>query len=158
LGQLEKHKMGTSFISPQDEQTFGNQFNDLHATWARPISIFRQAQQVIIATNPAHNFIYDTSPTNDIVANIPVSGVFQARIAYNKQQTRNQFSTDKTEQVNLKMFEGDVRIKLDPTGAAFLEGASRVQFDGSTFEIINSQRPHGLFAPNFYTYFLKKLN
>jgi hypothetical protein len=132
--------------------------NDLHATFARPISIFRQAQKIIISTTPNHNFIWDSSPTNDIVSNVAVSGVFQARIAYNKLQNRNQFGADKGDQVNFKIFEGDVRIKLDPTGAAFLDGATRAEFDGGIFEITTSVRPHGLFVPNFYTYFLKKLN
>jgi hypothetical protein len=62
------------------------------------------------------------------------------------------------DQVNLRKEEGQVRIKLDPTGASYLFDAKRVTFDGEVFTIGTSKRPHGLFTPHFYDFWLQKEN
>jgi hypothetical protein len=62
------------------------------------------------------------------------------------------------DQVLLKKEEGLVRIKVDATGAAFLFGTTRVEMDDDIFDMRTSKRPHGLFKPDFYTFFLKKVN
>jgi hypothetical protein len=62
------------------------------------------------------------------------------------------------DQIPARLELGMVRIKLDPAGASFISDAKRVQFDNDTFQIMTSKRPHGLFDPKWYTFFLKKLN
>jgi hypothetical protein len=150
------------FISPTQQDYLGNEFFRLHATFARDIVIYKTPQQTVILSNPANSYIFDQAPFNDQVNTVPVSGVFKARILYGKKQEEGLFSSPKndeaSDQVNLLKEEGQVRIQVDMTGAAYLFDAKRVTFDGEIFDITASKRPHGLFAPKFCAFYLTKLN
>lgn len=153
--------MATPFIQPSDQSNYGDPFNDLHVTYARPISIMRDAQQVVIATNASNNFLFPDAPGNDVYApGGQVSGVFLARIRYPEKQNRDYFYTSRgstEDQINIRKDDGLVRIKLDPTGASYLQGAQRVQMDGDLFIFDTSKQPHGILSNiQFYTFYLKK--
>lgn len=151
-----------SFLSDAQEDSLGNVFYKLHATFARPIVIWKNAKQTVILSNPANSYIFENAPFNDTEQTVQISGLFQARILYAKREDLGQFSTPKsdrsTDQVNLLKEEGSVRIQVDATGAAYLFDAKVVTFDGEIFDLATTQRPHGLFAPKFYTFYLTKLN
>ena len=149
-------------FSASEKLILSNNFNDIHDTFSRPIYIYRRANEVLISENPENNFIWDNAPNNSQAEIAIVSGMFNARIKYGTEQKRENFSSEtrnNAEEQNVSTLEmGMVRIKLDPSGAAFIGDAERVKFDDEVFEITTSKRPHGLFTPQFYTYFLKKLN
>lgn len=149
--------MGTSYLTDAQKDSLGNEFFNLHATFARPIYIFRTAQQIVVRSNPNHNYLFDTSPNNTSVTEVIQSGTFMARILYGRKQDLTTFAPKGNEQVTLLASEGDVRIKLDLTGAAFMVGAQRVEFDGNIFTISTQDRPHGLFDPKFQDFYLKSL-
>ena len=153
----------SSLISTGNKIIYSSQFNLIHDTFARPISIYRQGQNIIIATNAANNQFFQNAPFNDKVQTVAVSGIFNARVLYSKIEDLEMFTPFGIrklggDQVNLQHEQGQVRIKLDPTGASYLFDAKRVEFDGEIFTIRTSQRPHGLFVPNFYDFILQKEN
>lgn len=154
--------MANLFISSADQVSMGDTFNDLHATFARPISIFRDAKQVVINTSSTNNVLFPGAPVNTYVANTQVSGVFLARIRYPDKQARDFFYTSRgssEDQINIRKSDGLVRIKLDPTGASYLNGAQRVQLDGDYFTMETDKQPHGLVSNiQFYTFYLKRDN
>lgn len=150
--------MGESFLTPSQEDSLGNVFFDLHATFARPVVIFQTATETIISTNPAHNFLFPQAPTNDVVQNVIQSGVFQARILYGKKQPSGPFASFKQGQPVIELEDGEARIRLDATGSAYLAAAERVTFDGNILRVVTSARPHGLFAPKFNDFYLRKLD
>ena len=152
----------SDLLSSSDKLELGNVFNDLHDTFARPITIFRQNEQIVIANSLDNNYIWDQAPNNTTTQTVIVSGVFNARILYADDQKLDQFKSisrnGSEDQILSSLEAGDVRIKLDPTGHAFISNAKRAVFDGFTFDIKTSPRPHGLFTPQFFTYILKKVN
>lgn len=155
--------MGTSYVPESVQQWSRDQFNNLHATYARPITIYRTAVETVVLTNPANNYLYQQAPDNSVVNRVIQSGVVDARILYGKKQSLEQFSSaarnNSAEQNQIRLEDGEVRLKLDPTGAALLMGCERIQFDGTTFDDISSKRPHAVFGePNFFDFYLKKLN
>jgi len=151
--------MGTSYLTSGQKDSLGNLFFDLHATFARPIAIFKTAKETVISTNPAHNFLFEGAPTNDIVQDVQQSGVFQARILYGKkQEDLLPFAAMRQAQPAIQIEEGEARIKLDATGAAFMADVERVTFDGNIFRVVTAPRPHGLFDPKFRDFYLKRLN
>ncbi len=136
---------------------------DIHDTFARPITIFKTSQKTIITTNPEHNFIFDSGPNQTTTQDIIVSGVFQARILYKPDQATKMFSASDggvigQPQISQQMFKGDVRLKVTPDCAAYLIGVERVEFDNKIFSVNSESRPHGLFTPKFYNYYLTQLN
>lgn len=151
----------SSYIPQAAKTVMQDQFNTLHDTFARPITVYRTAQEIVISTSETNNVFYPDAPTNDQTNTVINSGVFQARIKYNPKQDLAFLggnTRDGNDQITLKTMEGVVRLKLDPTGAAYLNGAKNVRFDNAIYEIFSSDRPHGLFTPNFETFYLKKIN
>jgi len=152
--------MGTSFLTPAQKEPLNNIFNNLHATFMRPITVYKTAQETVVVSNSENNWLFQQAPFNSVMDTVQQSGVFGARILYAKKENLVPFSVDSTRsdtQNMIRLSEGDVRLKLDPTGAAFLAGCERVTFDGTIFNVITDKRPHGLFTPNFETFFLKKI-
>lgn len=150
--------MGDSYIPSLIKDSLNNEFNNLHATFGRPIAIFKTAKETVVSTTNTHNFLFQGSPNNDVVQETVVSGIFLARVLYGKKQVRPNFGGVATQQPIIELEDGEVRLKLDPTGAAFLAGAERVTVDGNILKVITSPRPHGLFEPNFFTFYFKKLD
>ena len=154
--------MGTSYLTDAQKDSYGNQFYNLHATFARPVTIYRTAQENILVENPDNNYLYAEAPFNTTTTKVVQSGVFGARILYGKKEALNSFASANgsqggASQNNIRLSEGEVRFKLDPTGAAFIKDCARVTCDGTIFDVITDKRPHGLFTPKFETYYLKKI-
>lgn len=151
-----------SFLTPAQKAELEAPIANLHATFARPLYLYKQAKEVVVFENPDHNFIFETAPTNSEVVITQVSGIFSGRVAYAYQQRTAQFNSPNRQraedQININLEEGTVRLKLDPSGSAFIEDALRVKLDGDIFEIVTNKRPHGLFDPKWYTFTLKRLN
>lgn len=155
--------MATSYLSDAVKTQLSDEFNNLHATFGRPITIWKTAEQTIVSTDPDNNYMFGGAPGNSETTIVQQSGVFLARILYGKKQNLSLFNSSArnggSDQNNIFMQEGEMRIKLDPTGAAFLAGAKSVTVDGDIFEITSSKRPHSLVgAPNFFDFYLKKEN
>jgi len=152
-----------TYITDSQRGALENPFSLLHNTLGRDIVMYKTAQQITISTNSKNDYIWESAPTNDAVQSIPVSGVFKARIRYGTNQGRVQMNTTTqgkgSDQLNIELEMGDVRLKLDATGAAFIQDAVRVVFDGTVFNVETPKRPHGILnSPQFYDFTLKRLN
>lgn len=137
--------------------------DNIHVTFGRPIVIYRTATQIIIDSKPDNNYMFAGAPTNSETMVIQSSGVFLARILYGKKQDLAVFDNvrmrNSAEQNNLFLQEGEARLKLDPTGKAFIEGCQSVVFDGKIMTLVQSERPHSVIGnPNFFDFYVKKLN
>lgn len=150
--------MGQSLIPLVQQGPLDAAFHDLHATLGRPVAIFRTAKEIVISTSNSHNFLFQGAPTNDVVQEIVQSGVFLARVLYGGKQERLTFGGVPTQQPLLGLEDGEVRLKLDATGAAFLAGAERVIVDGNILKVFTSAKQHSLIgAPQFQDFYFKKI-
>ncbi len=149
-------------FSPSQKAAFEQTQRDIHDTFARPITIFKNSQKTVIFSNPDHNFIFDAGPNQTVTEDVIVSGTFNARILYKPDQKDEMFKGGDGNLNQTQNFQemqlGEVRLKLDITGRNFLLDAKRVEFDGEIFNITSAQRPHGLFTPQFYNFYLTRLN
>ena len=154
--------MSYSYLSTTQKDILGNEFFNIHQTFGRPITIWRTAEQIVLVSNPSNNYLFESAPFNDTTQPILVSGTFLARIKYPTKTPAVLFNAStaaqNADQTNLQHEDNDVRITVDATGSAYLFDAKKVTFDDEIFSINSSDRPHGLFAPKFYDYVLRKLN
>ncbi len=144
-----------------DQRVLANQFFNLADTFARPVAFFKTAEEIVISTSVDNNVYFPGAPGNDVIQTIQQSGVFNARIKYDPKEVMTLFAgqtTNTADQITAKVQNGWVRLKLDATGMAFMENTTRMRLDGDIFEVMTSKRPHGLFTPDFWTYYGKKLN
>ena len=155
------------YTSAADNADYKTAMQQLHATFARPIIIYQAGQQTVIYSNPNHNFLFpDTSNNTGVntqVATTVVSGVYMARIHYEKKQlvgllANSEISVERTEQLNIKNKMGVVKIILDATGFAAVETCTRVTFDGEIFQVRSDPRPHGIVGVYFYDLYLTPLS
>lgn len=124
----------------------------LHDTFGRDIIVFKEAQKVIVSTDPNYNYLYNSGgSTTTSVTNQPVKKIFKARIRYdvgNKNLMSNIGSSETSQ----------VRIKLKKEDYTYISDAKRIELDGRMFHVDSDPRAHGLFdAIQFYTLFLRSV-
>ena len=114
------------FLSSSQRASIVANLLDLHDTFGREIIVYKEAQKVIIATNPNYNYLYNTGgATNESVENIPVRKVFKARIRYDTDRSLEHFG------------EVNSQIKVDRTDASSLV---RIKLKSKTMTILKRQK------------------
>ena len=148
-----------SLLSDSEKDALQNAFNDIHDTFARPIYYFKEAKTVVLNTSPSYNPIYgqttNQSPQQRTIKNVVQSGQFSARITYDTDRAESYVTSPEIDsQLKLRLPDGYVRIKVDASGNDIIQKTKRVDFDGRRFSVESDVRPHGLFKPTYYTFFL----
>jgi len=141
--------MSDLFTDSEKEEIAANLLH-LHDTFGRDIIVYKEAQKVVISTDPNYNYLYGNSGATTSVSNVPVKKTFKARIRYdldNKNLISN-IGSNETSQV---------RIKLKKADYNYISDAKRIEFDGRMFHVDSDPRAHGLFDVQFYTLFLRSV-
>lgn len=150
--------MSVSLLTDQEKTDLSNQMWIVHDTFSRSIIIYQTAYETVVSTNPNANILFDNAPFNGTQQRIIQSGMFQARILYGKKEDLNAFRAGPSDQPMILLEDGDVRLRVDATGAALLASSERVTFDNAIFNIQTSPRPHSLISnPNFFDFYLKRI-
>jgi len=146
----------TSFISDELKKILAEQFNNLHDTFARDIVVYKEAQKIVVNTDPSYNYIYNQTGGETSVQNVPQKKIMKARVLYDDNRDIEYFgefsSSTKIKRVNSA---SRVRIKLTKEDYLYFKDAKRIEFDERMFLIDSDVRPHGLFDVYFYTLYLK---
>ena len=149
----------TSFIDNIDKDGLESVFDDLHYTFARDIKFIKDSQKIILSTNPNYNYLYkNTQGQMSSVKNKIIQTTMKARILYVGRQFEDSFDAEAGAQIKVDKHVGEVRVKVNKDGYDFLKGAKRCELDGRIFTISSDERPHGLFSPKYYTFYLKPVD
>ncbi len=148
--------MGTSLISTTEKAALEAVMDDLHATWARDITVFKFAERTVITTNDDFNPLYDNSGSTTSVINTPVSGTYSARIHF-VDDVDKKFWSEQNSKLSLKIDApvGTVRLKIAADAYSFIKDAQRIDLDDKRYVIDSVLKPHGLFSTKYYTLYLK---
>ena len=134
-------------------------FSGVVDTMARPLYVYQEAQQTVIVTDPNYNPLDGYNQNNLNVTNLVNYSLISGRVLYDKNQDWGfvrPYGGRGPNEAQIKMKDQttrSVRIKVDPSGYALLNTAKKVQVDGFLFDLESIARPHGLFAPNYYTFY-----
>lgn len=133
---------------------------DLHDTFSREITVYKNAKRVAIASSPSFNAIYGTSGATNTSEYQTVSQTFSARIYYIKmdEEFLSNSSADTDSQSKIIMPNGSVKIVVDPEGYLFIKEARKVEFDGISFAIRSDGNPIGLFSNQYYEFLLTPID
>lgn len=149
--------MATSLISSSEKIALESVMDDIHETFAREITAYKDSSKVVFITNPNFNPLYDTGGgTTESIVNTPISRTFKVRIQYQDdidKQYWNESGVDA--QFKIQRVKGSVRIKLYASDYDWLKDAKRFDVDGKRFVLDSTFKGHGLFDNKFYTIFLK---
>jgi hypothetical protein len=132
----------------------------LHTTFARTITVYKNAKKTLIASTNDWNSLYRKTNTgaNSSVEYSTVSSTFEARIYYDNMDTSYLTDDGPTQQAGTQnkviVPDGSVRIVVKQTAYDYLSEARRVEFDGTKFIIESDGKPRGFTANQFYTFVL----
>ena len=123
----------------------------LHDTFARTITVYKNAKTTLIASTDSWNSLYGKTNTgaNTAVEYTQISETFSARIYYDNMDdaylTDDGPNQQAGSQNKVVVANGTVRIVVEKDGYDYINEARRVEFDGNKFAIIESDgTPRGL--------------
>jgi hypothetical protein len=148
------------FFTSSQKESISSQLLNLHDTFGRDIIVYKEAQKVVVSTDPSYNYLYGNGGAETpSVENVPVKKIFKARIRYDTDRSLEFFGeTDTQVKVTRPNASSLVRIKLKAEDFAYLKDAKRIELDGRMFHVESDPRAHGLFDKiQFYTLFLKPI-
>lgn len=148
-----------SLINDSDKEAFESVFDNIHDTFARDIKFIKDAKRIILSTDPYYNYLYKNSKGQiTSVQRKIIEATFKARMLYIGRQNEDLFDGEASAQIKVDKHVGEVRIKVGKDGYEYLKEAKRCEFDGRKFSIVSDEMPHGLFAPRYYTFYLKAVD
>ena len=147
------------FLTASERAAMAANLLDLHDTFGRDIVVYKEAKKVIISTDPNYNYLYkNTRGQMSSVKNKIIQTTMKARILYVGRQNEDMFDGEAGAQIKVDKHVGEVRVKVNKDGYEFLKDAKRCELDGRKFTISSDERPHGLFSPRYYTFYLKPVD
>lgn len=149
-----------SLINQKIMDRVSSKLADLHDTFSREITVYKNAKRVAIASSPTFNAIYGTSGATNTNEYQTVSETFLARVYYLKmdEEFLSNSSAGTESQNKIIMPNGSVKIVVDPKGYLFIREARKVEFDGITFSIRSDGNPIGLFSNQYYEFLLTPID
>lgn len=148
------------FLTSAERASIAKNLIDLHDTFGRDIIVYKEAQKVVVSTDPNYNYLYGTAgSTTPSVENVPIRKVFKARIRYDTNRSLENFGeTDAQMKVTRPDASSLVRIKLKVEDYNYIKEAKRIELDGRMFHVDSDPRAHGLFdVIQFYTLYLRPI-
>jgi|TARA_Y100000592_G_scaffold26026_2_gene41157 hypothetical protein len=152
------------FLSSDQITKIRDLADTLHTTFARTITVYKNAKKTLIASTTAWNSLYRRTNTgsNSAVEYTEVSQSFTARIYYDDMDTSYLTDDGPSQQAGTQnkvvVAAGTVRIVVKQDAYDYLSEARRVEFDGTKFIIESDGQPRGLTSNQFYTFVLSPVD
>ena len=152
------------FLSTDQITKVQNLADTLHTTFARTITVYKNAKKTVIASNSSWSALYGRTNTGSTsaVEYTTVSQAFEARIYYDDMDTSYLTDDGPSEQAGTQnkvvVPNGTVRIVVKEPAYDYLSEARRVEFDGTKFTIESDGQPRGFTSNQFYTFILSPVD
>jgi len=151
------------FLSQNQINKINSLSDTLHTTFARTITVYKNAKKTLIASTDNWNSLYRRTNTgsNTSVEYTTVSESFEARIYYvdmDKEFLSNEAGAQSGTQNKIILPDGSVKIVVTEAGYDYIREARRVEFDGTKFAIKSDGVPRGLTSNRFFTFILTPID
>ena len=144
----------SSLIDDTDKEDYQNALLDVFDTFKRKLVFYLEPKKVVISTNPSYSMFGDNSQNTDTVQLQPQRFEIYGTI---KHQERQEFPyVDDKGETKVKVMLGKCRIKISAADAARFMTAKNFEVDGMSYRLNSGPRPHGLFTPALYTFYLER--
>jgi hypothetical protein len=144
-----------SFLSSQQKKAMESAMQDMHDTFARSIYAYREADKVIVSTDPNFNYLYNNVKGVSKILRRSQFKAIKARIQYLDRENTTMYDNQVDAQIKVQTAVGEVRVKVDAESNEYFKNAKRIEVDGKMFFKVTDVKKHGLFSPKFFTYYLK---
>lgn len=147
-----------SLISAARQAQVMQMFRNLHDTFAREITIYKNAKKLQIASSPQYNALYGRNSGGSSIQYETVTHTISARVYYVDLPEEIFSDAGDGSQNKVVLPRGSVRLVVDESGFDILKDARRAEFDGKTFSVKSSGVPEGLFANDYFEFLLTPLD
>jgi len=142
-----------NLIPNSDKKILDQVFDDIHDTFSREITIFKQEKKVFIATQTTYNALY-SRVKNEKGSNKKVEALkIKARIAYSGSFVRE---NDENQITGLDIPADHIRIKINEEGFNLIKQATDLEIDGELFNVVSDASKAGLFSVKYFNILLKR--
>jgi len=142
-------------LTQADKNAIADAFDNMHDTFARPITIYERKNEVFIATNSTYNALYQRIKNAPNTKSKVTTTRLKARILYAQKQIEQELSSVSS-QLDIPVSKGLVRIKIPKAGYSIIEKSTNIELDGFPFKIISTPAPIGPFEPKYYTLYMER--
>lgn len=154
----------SGLISDAELAVYKLAMDDMHTTFARDITVWRQSAETITIPSDDTNDDYDAFYNKKVGSQSTItytsqSKTFKARIKYiDKQEKEFGLAIASAQnQINVTSSTNLVRIKVSKEASDYIENAQKITIDGVDFSLLTVVRPHGLIGLDYFTYYLSSL-
>lgn len=148
-----------SLLTDAEKAALVSDFGMAVDTWNRPLVVYQESQKTVIISDPSWNPIEAWGQNSSEVLNTPVYSTVSGRILWDKAQEwkyLKPYAGQGSDQAQIKVKDQTsraCRLKVDQSGYNLLVTAKKVEIDGVLMDPESQPRPHGLFSPNFWTFY-----
>jgi hypothetical protein len=150
--------MATSLISDSQKTAIKSISDDIHETFARNITVYKDGVKILIASSQEYNGIYGKTYSGESsTSTTSESHTVKARIKYINANEESMSDGQINSQFGIEVIDGSVRITVDASGFNILKEAKRCEFEGGKYKIVTKGNPTGIFGPQYYHFYLQPI-
>jgi hypothetical protein len=150
--------MATSLISDSQKTAIKSIIDDIHETFARNITVYKDGVKILIASSQEYNGIYGKTYSGESsTSTTSESHTVKARIKYINANEESMSDGQINSQFGIEVIDGSVRITVDASGFNILKEAKRCEFEGGKYKIVTKGNPTGIFGPQYYHFYLQPI-
>tara|TARA_B100000519_G_C13943291_1_gene297184 strand:- start:53 stop:493 length:441 start_codon:yes stop_codon:yes gene_type:complete len=141
-----------SLISDTEKNNLTGIFNDIFDTFKRTITVHKEPKRVVDSVNTASLFGYGDPASSVNYTYVPQSGVYDATIRYNLDQTQETLGD-----IPQYVSEGAVYIKVQREARDYINKGKteKVTFDNKSFKVISEDANKSFLNSEFFVYKLE---
>ena len=141
-----------SLISDTEKNNLTGVFNDIFDTFKRTIIVHKEPKRVVDSVNTASLFGYGDPASSVNYTYVPQSGVYDATIRYNLDQTQETLGD-----IPQYVSEGAVYIKVQREARDYINKGKteKVTFDNKSFKVISEDANKSFLNSEFFVYKLE---
>ena len=141
-----------SLISDTEKNNLTGIFNDIFDTFKRTIIVHKEPKRVVDSVNTASLFGYGDPASSVNYTYVPQSGVYDATIRYNLDQTQETLGD-----IPQYVSEGAVYIKVQREARDYINKGKteKVTFDNKSFKVISEDANKSFLNSEFFVYKLE---
>lgn len=144
-----------SLLTSGQKALFKKGLDDLFDTFKQEIVVYKEAKIDLIDINQPRMFGYNERVDLSNLNFLPVTGVYEALINYDKNQKQ-----DKLNEVGNFIPKGDVSIKVKQNAYDFIENngpTTNISINDTLYKIVSSESFRRFITPDYYTYYLERV-
>jgi len=149
----------SDLIPAADKLSMEAAIEDVHDTFARSITIYKNKKEIFVATNPvfetSYNALYNKLKNAPTARQEVSKYTVLARVQYRPVQDESDEGGIGA-QVNVQWGVGELRLKLNATAYTDFKFATKIEIDGVIWRIVTDASRAGLFTPQYYVLYLER--